>query len=942
MENVRQANGGNVPNQQNFGNFANGQRAYFESLYHLTEQLDAWVNLPEVPQNLQNKTAARERVLAFVLKTDATTIDLDGLHLTTLPDVFGHLGHLKKLTLFNNEQLCVLPESILSHKGLEELDVRVTSLTPEYVAMLRTGYEGRCKVTESAYPRQGVPRRGRAPELNLEQWAAGNACRQTAAERIRYAISESESWRRYGGDDDLYIHLDLAGLGLDELPEDIGRIKHLETLNLFGNPITHLPLSMRNLHTNCSVLISPPLLGFDHLDPNAPLEINPQQLVNLFNARYGENPHQQVPRPAQPGQQNASALESELSIWATGKMDRVIAVEKIRFCILSLATSLDLSGLELLELPLQIGHLSHLTHLNVSETGLAHLPESITQLALLAHLNVNTNQLNDETFALLNRFVRPINIDVRGNNISGRTVKMTQKQMAQNADKTPRYEFSKSQKDSANVEQIFVKDLRDWAGIDANRLQVAEKIELSEESRLPTLDLTCMSINSVPDIFTHLPWIKKIDLSNNQFKEADALMRLGPREVILDGNPLPNLTIILLQDRIKEDGYLGPRFMFSPQQQLGADKERQVQAEKVAEAEKQALEAERAAQAERAFHKSVDNWADIFPHKKKASVVIKRCWTDKSETLKLNGDPRNNGCLQDLPPVISQMTYLKRLDLSYNLFSSLPSSIGNLHNLLNVNLTGNRVNEIGNGLTGLVHGCQVHVSDNAIDPEHIYSAETAMDASNYRGPKFKFSERQKISANAVRRAHKQREQQANEQARQQREKQAKQRAEKEAQQRADQEAQQRAHEEEVRRAQADAARLASEAAERARQQELERERERLRDPLNANVEPMPFNLGANGQLLYVHAVTEIEVAQYVIRIVSGGVSGAHIARLRRDFHYIVNHGGNDECDWFMRRYANVFDPRTPINGANAIRQYTKLIKALAPHDPTVRRTEGKL
>ncbi|MBC7404840.1 MAG: hypothetical protein H7252_04040 [Cytophaga sp.] len=731
-------------------------------------------------------------------------------------------------------------------------------------------------------------------------------------------------------------NLSLDNLALTALPDHFGLLPNLTTLDLSNNPLTHLPSSIFTLPAACKVKLSPnPINDKDLLRLAAQLDSNRSNGSRIeFDPALLQRLRALQKREAHKQSEEKKFLNS-LSAWASGDAEKIKAKDAIIECKRTFNPSLDLSYLSLVNLPPEIGQLTHVEELDLSFNKLRTLPESILNLPELAQLNLNTNHLvgHEGVIQIFDRINHPVKINIGMNAFVDRDIVHMQDQMSQSDMHTPQYTFSKNQTIQANAlrqkleaEREFVEILNAWAGQNPHRMQAIEKIKSCKADDCPALDLSGLSLDSLPDVFAKLKQLREINLSNNQFGLGSALMGLGRRNVNCGSNPIRSEEIIRLQDLMESRGYAGPKFIFSSYQMSGAAAERNVQAKKAAEQEKRA-------HAERVFNAGLDRWAAGQLNKKQAAEEIKLAWQNpQNTTLVLEGF-----ALRDLPPEITQLTHLKKLDLSGNQLVNLPVGMDRLGSLIKLNLAGNRLTVIDPSVMCLARGCQVDVSGNVISAEEIDKHQSNMRRTQYKGPHFQFSERQKASAEKFSAARAQREKQAEEQARQQRENQSRQ----EAQQRAEQEARQRAHDKEVRRAQAEAARLASEVAERARQRAAEEAAERLqRDPLNENVEPMAFSLGSNGRLLYVHDLSEKEVAEYVTRIVSGGVSGEHIARLRRDFFDIVKHGGSDECDWFLRRYENVFDPRRPINGANALREYSKLIKALAPHDPTLRRAQG--
>ena len=78
--------------------------------------------------------------------------------------------------------------------------------------------------------------------------------------------------------------------------------------------------------------------------------------------------------------------------YPTDSEERVQAVGRITRAFASHATQLDLSGLDIGELPACIGKLTTLKILNLAGTGLKSLPESLGQLTNLQALNLNYNR----------------------------------------------------------------------------------------------------------------------------------------------------------------------------------------------------------------------------------------------------------------------------------------------------------------------------------------------------------------------------------------------------------------------------------------------------------------------------------------------------------------------------------------------------------------------
>ena len=148
------------------------------------------------------------------------------------------------------------------------------------------------------------------------------------------------------------VALSFFGTELTELPESLGQLKHLVSLNLSRNQLATLPYSLGQLSQLQSLYLSGNRL--------AALPYSLSQLPQLRSLWLSDN--------------QLTALPESL-----GQLSQL--------------QSLELSDNQLAALPLPLGHLSQLQSLNLSRNQLAALPESLGQLSQLQSLNLSRNQL---------------------------------------------------------------------------------------------------------------------------------------------------------------------------------------------------------------------------------------------------------------------------------------------------------------------------------------------------------------------------------------------------------------------------------------------------------------------------------------------------------------------------------------------------------------------
>jgi internalin A len=200
--------------------------------------------------------------------------------------------------------------------------------------------------------------------------------------------------------------LDLSGLGLTELPAEIGRLTKLQNLYLHRNQLTGLPKQFSRL-TNLQALW---LLG------NRLTELPPElgQLTNLRVLELGEN------------------RLTELPTWI-GRLANLVALHLHDNRLTGLPAELghlpNLQSLALggnpLALPTSIGQLANLTSLNLAGMHLTRLPAELGQLTNLESLELADNQLT-ELPVWINRLANLWKLSISHNRLTALPVEIGQ------------------------------------------------------------------------------------------------------------------------------------------------------------------------------------------------------------------------------------------------------------------------------------------------------------------------------------------------------------------------------------------------------------------------------------------------------------------------------------------------------------------------------------
>lgn len=194
------------------------------------------------------------------------------------------------------------------------------------------------------------------------------------------------------------IGLALQNVEIDTIPEVIGILTELISLNLYGNPISSLPDDIKQLQKLKTLEVSSPklvafpkviclltsleLLSYNSSStPSLPPEIG--NLKNLTTLELNDNSFSSVPAEIA-NLKNLNSLKLEGNSFST-----------IPLGILELTelTSLDMEDNIITSIPSEIARMVNLSSLELRENNLSELPPSIGKLTSLRTLGINNNKL---------------------------------------------------------------------------------------------------------------------------------------------------------------------------------------------------------------------------------------------------------------------------------------------------------------------------------------------------------------------------------------------------------------------------------------------------------------------------------------------------------------------------------------------------------------------
>ncbi|MEG4491922.1 leucine-rich repeat domain-containing protein [Microcoleus sp. D3_18_C4] len=501
--------------------------------------------------------------------------------------------------------------------------------------------------------------------------------------------------------------LDLSGLGLEELPGEIGKCTQLETLLLgkwdeekrkwVGNKLTEFPDAVLQL-TNLKIL---------SLVKNQITEIPEaiSQLSNLSQLNLSDNQITKIPK--------AIAQLSNLTLLSLNSNQLAEIPEAV--AQLSNLTQLILTNNQITKIPEAISQLSNLKELNLNVNQITEIPEAITQLSNLTLLSLNGNQIAKilEVVAQLSNLTQLI---------------LSSNQITQIPDSIG--QLSNLTLLDLNGNQISeipdaIGQLANLTQLDLSRNQISEIPDaLGKLSNLTLLYLNGNQISEIPDALGKLSNLTLLYLSNNQITQIpEAIGQLSHlTRLFLNNNhitaipeaigQLSNLTLLFLNsNQITQIPEVIGQLLNLTWLQLNNN-----QITQIPEAIGQLLNLtwlqlnnNQITQIPEAIGE-LSNLTGLHVE----NNLITKLPEAMGKLSNLTELQLNNNQITELPDAIGQLSNLTELQLDNNQITELPDAIGQLSNLIQLFLDNNQITELPDAIAQLSNLTQLYLSSNQI------------------------------------------------------------------------------------------------------------------------------------------------------------------------------------------------------------------------------------
>ncbi|WP_293153341.1 MULTISPECIES: COR domain-containing protein [unclassified Microcoleus] len=340
--------------------------------------------------------------------------------------------------------------------------------------------------------------------------------------------------------------LDLAGLGLEELPPEIGKCTQLETLvlgkmerwqyvndkripKLITNQLRTLPEELRSLKNLRSIDLSGNPFG---TIPESLLEMTQLESLNLTSISLTEIPD------AIGKLSNLTKLDISFN-----QIENILEVLPKLWEILGKLfnlTEVNLGGNQIPEIPDRIDQLSNIKQLNLSYNQITVIPEAIAQLSNLTELDLSYNQITviPEAIAQLSNLTE---LDLSQNNITiipeviAQLSNLTQLNLSFNQI----IHIPEAITQLSNLKQLVLWNNQisvipdaiaqlsnlTWLVLNYNQISVIPDA-IAQLSNLTQLYLSQNNITVIPEAIAQLSNLTHLFLSNNQITEIPEAIAL--------------------------------------------------------------------------------------------------------------------------------------------------------------------------------------------------------------------------------------------------------------------------------------------------------------------------------------------------------------------------------------------------------------------------------
>ncbi|MEA5467065.1 leucine-rich repeat domain-containing protein [Leptothoe sp. PORK10 BA2] len=455
--------------------------------------------------------------------------------------------------------------------------------------------------------------------------------------------------------------LDLSGLGLSELPEELWQLTQLKVLVLgkydwakrkyVGNRLTQIPPEIGNLSSLTAL----------YLAENQLTQL-PEELTTLTNLRFlelSENKLGHLP-------QRLGKLSKLRSLKLGNNLLSELPPEIVQLTAL---TKLGLRGNKLTELPPEIVQITALTLLDLSSNQLRELPPEIVQLTALTSLYLDDNKLTELPPKVVQLTALTL-LDLDDNKLTELPPEIVQLTAL-----TELYLSSNQLRELPP--EIF--QLTALTSLDLSFNQLSElPPEIVQLTALTELYLSSNQLRKLPPEIVQLTTLTKLGLSSNQLREL-------PPEIV----QLTALTeLYLSRNQLRE---LPPEIV-----QLTALTKLDLWSNQLTELPPEIVQLT-------ALTK-LDLWSnqltELPPEIVQLTALTKLdLWSNQ---------------LTELPPEIVQLTALTKLDLGFNQLRELPPEIGQLTALTELNLSSNQLRELPPEIVQLTALTELNLSDNQL------------------------------------------------------------------------------------------------------------------------------------------------------------------------------------------------------------------------------------